>query len=158
MISIYVKTHNKTGLKYLGKTEQDPFKYSGSGRYWKKHLRVHGKDVTTEVIKECQDEVKEKILECQEEEESEKQECLLEIKEESQECFLEIGEDFEFKYEFEDRMLNRDGKPGFKEKGKLKIKIEGDGELEYEYEYETETEETEEKKKGDDDDEASYEV
>jgi hypothetical protein len=55
MISLYVKTHNKTGLKYLGKTEQDPFKYTGSGIYWKRHLKIHGHDVTTEVIKECID-------------------------------------------------------------------------------------------------------
>lgn len=55
MISLYVKTHNKTGLKYLGKTEQDPFKYKGSGVYWNRHLKVHGNDVTTEIIKECVD-------------------------------------------------------------------------------------------------------
>jgi hypothetical protein len=55
MITLYVKTHNKTGLKYLGKTEQDPFKYTGSGIYWKRHLKTHGRDVTTEVIKECKD-------------------------------------------------------------------------------------------------------
>ena len=53
IIYLYVKTHNKTGLKYLGKTENDPFKYKGSGKYWKKHLKIHGNDVKTEVIKEC---------------------------------------------------------------------------------------------------------
>lgn len=53
MIYLYVKTHKKTGLKYLGKTIQDPFKYDGSGIYWKKHLSKHGNDVHTEIIMEC---------------------------------------------------------------------------------------------------------
>jgi len=54
-IYLYVKTHNITGLKYLGKTEsKDPHKYSGSGTYWKSHLKKHGKDYHTEIIKECQ--------------------------------------------------------------------------------------------------------
>lgn len=50
MIFLYVKTHNKTGLKYLGKTIQDPNKYKGSGLYWTRHIKEHGYDVTTEVI------------------------------------------------------------------------------------------------------------
>jgi hypothetical protein len=54
-IYLYVKTHNVTGLKYLGKTESnDPHKYPGSGTYWKSHLTKHGKDYHTEIIKECQ--------------------------------------------------------------------------------------------------------
>jgi|694.fasta_scaffold94863_2 hypothetical protein len=53
-IYLYVKTHNVTGLKYLGKTEsKDPHKYPGSGTYWKSHLKKHGKDYRTEIIKEC---------------------------------------------------------------------------------------------------------
>ena len=57
---LYVKTHNKTGLKYLGKTIQNPYKYKGSGIHWCRHLSKHGNDVTTEILKECQtnDEVK----------------------------------------------------------------------------------------------------
>ena len=52
---LYIKTHNITGLKYLGQTKrQDPHKYHGSGKYWNKHLRVHGYDYQTEIIKECQ--------------------------------------------------------------------------------------------------------
>jgi hypothetical protein len=47
---LYIKTHNITGLKYFGKTIQDPNKYPGSGIYWKDHIRHHGNDVTTEVI------------------------------------------------------------------------------------------------------------
>lgn len=55
-MSIYllVKTHAKTGLKYLCKTNRKDYqKYLGSGLYWKDHLRVHGKEHTTELIKEC---------------------------------------------------------------------------------------------------------
>jgi len=48
---LYVKTHNETGLKYLGKTtSKDPHKYSGSGKYWKRHLKKHGSDYTTEIL------------------------------------------------------------------------------------------------------------
>ena len=50
MIYLYVKTHNKTGLKYLGKTVQDPFIYRGSGKRWINHIKKHGNDVTTEII------------------------------------------------------------------------------------------------------------
>lgn len=56
MIYLYLKTHNVTGLKYLGKTIQDPFKYKGSGKYWVRHIKKHGYDVTTEVIAECETE------------------------------------------------------------------------------------------------------
>ena len=52
-IYLYKKTHNKTGLQYLGKTVQDPFKYKGSGKYWVSHINKHGYDVTTEILKEC---------------------------------------------------------------------------------------------------------
>lgn len=53
-IYLYVKTHNKTGIKYLGQTTaKDPHKYSGSGVYWKLHLKKHGHDYTTEILKEC---------------------------------------------------------------------------------------------------------
>ena len=43
--TLYVKTHNKTGLKYLGRTTQDPYKYKGSGTYWRSHLKKHGNRV-----------------------------------------------------------------------------------------------------------------
>ena len=53
---LYVKTHNKTGLKYLGFTKStDPHKYTGSGLHWVRHLKKHGSDYTTEILKECQD-------------------------------------------------------------------------------------------------------
>jgi len=53
-IYLYKKTHNITGLKYLGKTTaKDPHKYKGSGDYWKDHIKTHGYDVTTEILAEC---------------------------------------------------------------------------------------------------------
>ena len=55
MIYLYKKTHNKTGLQYLGKTIRDPYKYPGSGLYWKRHLKEHGNDVTTEVLFQSED-------------------------------------------------------------------------------------------------------
>ena len=59
---LMVKTHNITGLKYLCQTKRkDPHKYLGSGLHWERHLNKHGKDITTEIIRECQskDELKE---------------------------------------------------------------------------------------------------
>ena len=47
MIYLYAKQHNKTGLRYFGKTIRDPYKYNGSGLYWRRHLKVYGKDITT---------------------------------------------------------------------------------------------------------------
>lgn len=49
-IYLYVKTHNQTGLKYFGKTKQNPYKYRGSGKYWLNHIRKHGNDVNTEIV------------------------------------------------------------------------------------------------------------
>lgn len=54
IIYLYKKTHNQTGLKYLGQTKsKDPYKYKGSGKYWKNHINKHGYDVTTEILREC---------------------------------------------------------------------------------------------------------
>lgn len=50
MIHLYVKTHRNTGLMYFGKTVRDPFKYTGSGKYWLKHLKAHGNNVHTDVL------------------------------------------------------------------------------------------------------------
>lgn len=45
---LYIKQHNQTGLKYFGKTtRKNPNGYRGSGSYWKNHLRVHGKYIST---------------------------------------------------------------------------------------------------------------
>lgn len=64
MIYLYVKTHNKTNLKYLGKTIKDPFSYKGSGTLWLRHLKEHGEDITTEIIfqSENKDEFRERAI------------------------------------------------------------------------------------------------
>jgi len=49
-IYLYLKTHNQTGLKYLGQTQKDPYEYKGSGKYWLRHLDKHGDDVSTEIL------------------------------------------------------------------------------------------------------------
>ena len=41
---LYIKEHTETGLKYFGKTINDPIKYTGSGKYWLRHINQHGKD------------------------------------------------------------------------------------------------------------------
>jgi hypothetical protein len=53
IIYLYIKTHNATGLKYLGKTIKNPQVYKGSGTYWIPHIKKHGYNVTTEILKEC---------------------------------------------------------------------------------------------------------
>lgn len=43
---LYIKQHSITGLLYFGKTELDHnrmLKYSGSGKYWNSHLKIHDK-------------------------------------------------------------------------------------------------------------------
>ena len=52
-IYLMVKTHQKTGLKYLCKTTKDPFIYHGSGVDWLKHLKKHGYEHDTEIVMEC---------------------------------------------------------------------------------------------------------
>lgn len=60
LITLYIKTHNITGLKYFGKTKsKDPHKYKGSGVYWTNHINKHGYDVTTEILGQFTD-----IVEC----------------------------------------------------------------------------------------------
>lgn len=62
IIYLYIKTHRKTGLKYLGKTEStNPDKYRGSGKRWINHIKKHGYDVETEILRKCNsyEEVKE---------------------------------------------------------------------------------------------------
>jgi hypothetical protein len=45
---LYVKQHRITRLKYFGMTAtKDPYVYQGSGKYWRRHLKVHGKDTET---------------------------------------------------------------------------------------------------------------
>jgi hypothetical protein len=44
---LYIKEHEITGLRYFGKTTQNPQKYKGSGVDWTKHLLEHGPHVKT---------------------------------------------------------------------------------------------------------------
>lgn len=55
MYYLYVKKHNVTKLKYLGQTQNNPEKYKGSGKYWTRHIKKHGYDVTTIVLLETKD-------------------------------------------------------------------------------------------------------
>jgi hypothetical protein len=58
MTILYIKTHNKTGLKYFGKTTRqgnDFENYKGSGKYWLRHLKKHGSDISTEIVGEFED-------------------------------------------------------------------------------------------------------
>jgi hypothetical protein len=55
MFYLLRKKHNKTGLNYLSKHEgtvNSALKYAGSGKYWVKHLKKHGKDLSTEILVE----------------------------------------------------------------------------------------------------------
>ncbi|MGA0277417.1 MAG: NUMOD1 domain-containing DNA-binding protein [Candidatus Kariarchaeum pelagius] len=55
---LYVKTSPK-GLKYLGKTTKDPYKYMGSGKIWKRHIKKHNltkDDIITEILLKTDDE------------------------------------------------------------------------------------------------------
>jgi hypothetical protein len=51
---LMVKTHQFTGLKYLCKrvttSDSKAISYKGSGKYWKNHLKVHGKQINTEIL------------------------------------------------------------------------------------------------------------
>lgn len=52
---LYLKTHNITGMQYLGCTKQkNPYKYPGSGKYWKLHLQKHGfNNISTDILSHC---------------------------------------------------------------------------------------------------------
>lgn len=41
---LYIKKHSITGMLYFGQTTKDPEKYLGSGIYWTRHLKLHGKE------------------------------------------------------------------------------------------------------------------
>ena len=40
---LYIKQHSITGMLYFGKTIKNPEKYLGSGKYWSRHIKAHGK-------------------------------------------------------------------------------------------------------------------
>lgn len=58
MYILYLK-ESPLGLKYLGKcVNKNPYKYMGSGKYWKLHLKKHGFsnfDITTHILLETED-------------------------------------------------------------------------------------------------------
>ena len=41
---LYIKQHSITKKKYFGKTTRDPYTYNGSGPYWVRHIKKHGKE------------------------------------------------------------------------------------------------------------------
>jgi len=49
---LYIKQHSVTGMKYFGKTTKDPYKYNGSGKHWRRHIKKHGKEyiITTRLF------------------------------------------------------------------------------------------------------------
>lgn len=55
---LMIKEHNDTGLKYLCKTFTDNeahcYKYKGSGVYWKRHMKVHGRNIKTTIVDSCE--------------------------------------------------------------------------------------------------------
>lgn len=57
-IYLYHKRHRKTGLNYFGKTTVDPYSYNGSGKYWRRHLNIHGEDIETINVWQFEDQEK----------------------------------------------------------------------------------------------------
>lgn len=54
---LYLKT-SPLGLKYLGKTTKDPYRYMGSGKIWKRHIDKHkltNNDIKTEILFKTKD-------------------------------------------------------------------------------------------------------
>lgn len=58
MTTLMIKTHNTTGIKYFCKTTKTGeafLKYNGSGLHWLRHIKKHGKDISTEIYAEFED-------------------------------------------------------------------------------------------------------
>lgn len=58
MYKLMIKRHVETGLKYLCSTKVTGKAfdaYTGSGSFWKKHLKANGRSISTEVIFETED-------------------------------------------------------------------------------------------------------
>jgi hypothetical protein len=56
MITLYIKTHRVTGIKYFGKTTcKNPIVYRGGGKVWRRHLMKHGYDCDTEIYLQSED-------------------------------------------------------------------------------------------------------
>jgi hypothetical protein len=57
MIYLYLK-ESPLGLKYIGKTTKNPYKYMGSGLLWKRHIKKHNlklSDIKTTILFETND-------------------------------------------------------------------------------------------------------
>lgn len=57
MYTLYLKT-SPSGLKYLGITNKNPYKYRGSGKYWNRHLKhrcVKSSEIKTDILFQTQD-------------------------------------------------------------------------------------------------------
>lgn len=54
---LMIKTHKHTKMKYLCKKTTDNidtcYTYKGSGKYWLRHLAIHGTDITTVIVEVC---------------------------------------------------------------------------------------------------------
>jgi hypothetical protein len=66
ILYLYVK-ELPDGLKYLGTTSKNPYKYKGSGKYWKRHIKKHNyklNDIKTTILFStyCRNTLKEKGL------------------------------------------------------------------------------------------------
>jgi hypothetical protein len=48
--TLYKKVDRISGLHYLGMTTQDPYKYTGSGKDWKEHLKNNITNIQTIVL------------------------------------------------------------------------------------------------------------
>ncbi len=48
-VHLYIKIHD-SGLKYFGRTIQNPYTYKGSGTHWLNHIKKYGNNVKTIVI------------------------------------------------------------------------------------------------------------
>ena len=55
-VYLYAKQHRSTGMRYFGKTKNNPYTYKGSGTYWLRHLKIHGNDVETTWVHAYEDE------------------------------------------------------------------------------------------------------
>ncbi len=64
-VDTYIYIKEVPGLKYLGVTKQDPYEYSGSGTYWRNHLKAHGftnKNIKTTILVKVRDKLELKTL------------------------------------------------------------------------------------------------
>jgi hypothetical protein len=55
VLRLLIKEHIDTGLKYLCKTSRpNYYEYNGSGKYWKRYIKKHGKNIKTTLLFETE--------------------------------------------------------------------------------------------------------